>query len=149
MSCHTLYLKDALNGKDEVLKYAQQYLDTCEKYSLSFKQMLQYAINNGLREPIYDLITNEFDFIHPTEWIVYKGTDVTYWADEPRIAGYPENIITSYYEMIEFIKNGFIDENNYHYAFYYWDNSEIHKQKVLEQIKQFFVDNPGGIIVFG
>jgi hypothetical protein len=40
-------------------------------------------------------------------------------SDEPRIGGYPDNIITSENEMLEFIKTGYTDEDGKHYKFYF------------------------------
>ena len=92
------------------------------------------------------------------------------YSDEPRIGGYPDIIIKSYEEMCSFISTGYdginYDENDkeipFHYDFYFsgeidWKNGEKsnlgvnqeYRDKILNDIKQFFINHPKGIITFG
>jgi hypothetical protein len=48
--------------------------------------------------------------------------------------------------MVEFMKTGHIDEDGNNYQFYY-DENRI--EKVMDGIKQFFINHPEGIITFG
>lgn len=76
------------------------------------------------------------------------------YGDIPRIGGYPENIIRSYDEMIEFMEKGFVDEDGVHHKFYYkYSCEEVdveeEKERAIAQVKRFFDIYPDGIITFG
>lgn len=68
------------------------------------------------------------------------------YSDEPRIGGYPERIIRSYDDMLDFMKTGYIDSRDQHYMFRY---DESRYPKFMAGIKQFFINHPDGIITFG
>ena len=68
------------------------------------------------------------------------------YSDEPRISGYPEKIIRSYQEMLDFMETGFIDEKGKHHVFSY---EESRYPVFMEGIKRFFDRHSEGIITFG
>ena len=68
------------------------------------------------------------------------------YSDEPRIGGYPGNIIKSYDEMVEFIKTGYTNSEGEKFEFYY---EKERYPKFMEGIQQFFTKHPDGIITFG
>jgi len=155
-------------------KYIDQ--NTAKGYlTPDYAKMYQYAIDNKLLSIIKELaagITNTTE--RDNKWILYKDINdysvelynnkngTTYgnhdrffndnpglienYSDEPRIGGYPENVIESYDQMIEFMKTGFTDEKGNHHDFYY---EESRKDNFMLGIKQFFINHPKGIITFG
>lgn len=172
MGCHTWFSVPVITDKNEIIKIAQDFIDS-QKLSNSMKKMYQYAVDNELIHPILELsttmYTSRFKYHDNDKWILYK--DVKDWSidkikketgieldrfkyddrievysDEPRIGGYPTNIIRSYDEMIEAMNIGIIDEEGKHLQFY-WDKNRY--EKIIEGIKTFFEKHPDGIITFG
>ena len=84
---------------------------------------------------------------------LYELLSSELYGDCPRIGGYPENIIKSYDEMVEFINTGYTDEDGEHYDFYHADEVLIEDKealdRVLKVIKEFFTKHPQGVITFG
>lgn len=175
MGCHTWFSVPYKTDKREIIEIAQEYVFTTKYITKGHKKMYQFAIDNELIEPVCELASIETDCVHRenSEWILYKdirdysveeynkkhGTNyhkydkffnendvIESYSDEPRIGGYPDKIIHSYDEMVEFMKTGFNNEGGQHYDFYF-DEDRI--EKAMEGIKQFFVNHPSGIITFG
>lgn len=67
------------------------------------------------------------------------------YSNEPRIQGYPDKIVRSYDEMLEFMKIGFTNEEGKHYNFYY---DESRYDYFMNGIKTFFEKHTDGIIYF-
>lgn len=149
MGCHTWLLVPFITDKKEVLTLAQNHLNKLWKYSESYCQMYQYAIDNELEDPVCDLAMHETDCVHRVGWVFYMNVfnivDTDLYTNQPRITGYPPNIIKSYDEMLDFTSKGYIDEEGTHHSFHYSDNKEI----VNAKLKKFFEDYPEGIITFG
>lgn len=175
MGCHTWFSVPYKTGKEEIKRLAQQWLNNADHISMGHKKMYQYAIDNEIIEPVCELASYETDCSHDveTEWTLYKdikdysiekynsenGTSIDkydydacekagieYYSDEPRIKGYPSNVIKSYEEMLNFMQTGFTDSEGKHYDFYY---EESRKEAFMQGIKTFFTNHPKGIITFG
>lgn len=171
MGCHTWFSVPYETDKEKIIKFAQLWLDNSIWVSDGHRKMYQYAIDNKLEEPICEIAAIEND-CRSENWILYKGIsdyslekynkennteiqkytkeaselNLESYSDEPRIGGYPDNIIHSYDEMVEFMKTGFINDEGKQFDFYY-DKDRI--QHILIEIKQFFINHPQGIITFG
>jgi len=174
MGCHTWHSVPYLVGKEEILKKAklkieEYYPDKSKKYDREHRAMHEYAIANELETCIADIFGNRIE-----DWKLYE--DVKYvslmkyneehgtnydsiydvsqeiretfesYSDEPRIGGYPDTVIHSYDEMVEFMKTGFTDDQGRKYDFYY---DEDRKDQFMGGIKEFFTKHPDGIITFG
>lgn len=173
MGCHTWFSVPYKTDKNEIIKLAQEWLDKAEHISSGHKQMYQWAIDNEIEEPVCELASYETDCNREFEWTLYKdvkdysvemynlknGTSIDIYdydaceeakienySDEPRIGGYPERVIHSYDEMVDFMKTGFIDEEGRQRDFYYDENR---KESFMGGIKTFFERHPKGIITFG
>ena len=81
-----------------------------------------------------------------TSWNLPKDVILESYSDEPRIPCYPEKVIHSYNELLEFVRTGYTDEEGKHYEFYYDENRY---DTFMPQIEQFFKNHPDGIIDFG
>lgn len=172
MGCHTWFSVPYISDKEEIKKIAEKYINTEKWITESYRKMYQYAIDNDLEDPICELVAGATDTTHHGTWCLYKdvkhysvekynkenGTEIgrhdykdlpveieTY-SDEPRIGGYPDKVIKSYDEMVEFMKEGFTDEEGRHFDFYY-DKDRI--EKVMQGIKTFFEKHSDGVITFG
>lgn len=172
MGCHTWFSVPLKTNKKEIIEKAQFMLDN--EYSWmheSTKQMYQYAIDNELSEPCCELAYPENKSI---DWKIYvdisdyslmeynKKNNTNFqskydldeetrnslesYSDEPRIGGYPDKIIHSYQEMLDFMEEGFINNEGEKYEFYYDENRY---PIFIEGIKNFFEKHPDGIITFG
>jgi hypothetical protein len=176
MGCHTWYSVPYKTDKSEIINAAQKWLNEAKHISIGHKKIYQYAIDNEIIEPVLELASFEFDCTDRdnTKWILYKdannyfvekynkenGTNIENhdynnisklgierYGDEPRIGGYPEEVIIhSYDEMLEFIKKGYTDQEGKHHDFYYNKDRE---HEIMSNIKMFFANNPEGIITFG
>ena len=174
MGCHTWFSVPYSADKEEIVELAQKYLDNLKGSSIGHKKMYQYAIDNLLEEPILELAEYSVDGCHSENWTVYvdikkwsllqynksNGTNydsifdeavhnkipLEYYSDEPRIGGYPDKVIRSYDEMVDFMKTGFTDEEGVRHDFYY---DEDRKENFMNGIKTFFEKHPKGIITFG
>lgn len=146
MGCHTWFNIPIAKDKDLIIKKAQEKLDTDYSYLHdSEKQMYQYAIDNELCYPCCKLA---YPFHKNIDWTVYgEVTDFKHIYNQPRITGYPDRIIHSYEEMVDFINTGFIDEDGIKHEFYFWDSKKV-DTKVMKGIKLFFETYPEGIIYF-
>lgn len=175
MGCHTWFYVPVLTKKEDIIKEAQKALDENKWLHPTEKQMYQYAIDNELNVPIKQLLS-DYDDKDIDEWIMYQDVtewslnkynkeqetnieryDTEYhkliqtniiecYSDEPRIGGYPETIIKSYQEMLDFMKTGYTNDEGKHYDFYY---EEGRYPNFIEGIKTFFEKHPDGIITFG
>lgn len=175
MGCHTWYSVPYKTDKKEIITLAQKWLNEAEHISNGHKKIYQYAIDNEIIEPILELASFETDCSDRdnTKWVLYKDADTYYvekynkengtsinkynfdeikslnierFGSEPRIGGYPDTIIHSYQEMLDFMKKGYTDKEGKHYDFYYDKNREL---EIIDRIKRFFTNNPEGIITFG
>ena len=77
---------------------------------------------------------------------VYNKIELECYSNEPRIGGYPDKIIESYQDMVDFMKTGFTDEDGKKYDFYY---EEDRYNIFMNGIKLFFERHPKGVITFG
>ncbi len=173
MGCHTWFSVPYKTDKEEIIKLAQEFLNKSEYMSLGHKQMYQWAIDNKIEEPVCELASFEIDCNRQGEWSLYKDVKdfsiekhneksglsidkydydacekagIESYSDEPRIGGYPDRIIRSYDDMIDFMSTGFTDDSGKHYDFYY---DKERKEDFMSGIKQFFINHPQGIITFG
>lgn len=181
MGCHTWFYAPALEGKEEIIKLAQENLDeNPDGYDESTVKMYQLAIDNELLTPCKVLAAygreyhKYYTLIRNGKWILYKepakiqldnynkinGTDISiydvaeiqankikldYFPDDPRIDGYPDDIIDSYEKLIEVIETGLVDQYGELQEFYF----TVDKEYTLSKIKWFFDTYPGGVITFG
>lgn len=146
----------------------------------SSRQMYEYAIANDLYEPIMEMACNNYEqkytWAGDEEWVLYKeanhvaieeynrvhstnyrvwsqipeGLGLDWYGDEPRIGGYPERVIRSYEDMVDFMATGYIKgkgtEHPQHINFYY---APERYDLIMAMIRRFFDNHPTGIIVFG
>lgn len=176
MGCCTWKSVPYKTDKKEIIAAAQKWLNESNHVSVGHKKMYQYAIDNEIIEPILELASFEFECMDRdnTKWILYidanyffvekynkkNGTNIDKYdykkieelgieryGDEPRIGGYPKDvIIRSYEQMVEFMNNGYTDNEGKHFDFYY--NKE-REDEIMNNLKNFFTNNPEGIITFG
>ena len=176
MGCHTQYLVPVVHGIEAIKQLALEYLNRNDRYlHLSSRQMYEYAIANDLYEPIMEMACNNYEskctWADDDQWVLYKeanhvaveeynrvhGTNYRSWmtmqeiqidwyGDEPRIGGYPERVIRSYEDMVDFMATGFTKENGDHCNFYYAPERYDH---IMAMIRRFFINHPTGIITFG
>lgn len=173
MGCHTWFSVPYKTDKKEIIELAQNWLNKTDYISIGHRKMYQWAIDNEVKEPICELASFQTDCNIQLDWTLYKDiydyslekynkknkvnikkyseeanklTEIESYSDEPRIGGYPDKIIHSYDEMIDFMKTGYTNEEGTHHDFYIDDNR---KEMVMNGIKQFFINHPNGIITFG
>nr|QBM02707.1 hypothetical protein [uncultured archaeon] len=173
MGCHTWFSAPYETDKKKIINLAQEWLNKTEYISAGHRKMYQWAIDNELEEPVCELATFETECNRNENWILYKdirnfsvekynkenGTSyykydtffdknnvLESYSDEPRIGGYPDDIIHSYDEMVEFMKTGYTDKEGKHFDFHL---DEDRKEMVMNGIKTFFTNHPQGIITFG
>ncbi len=184
MGCHTWYKKVVDRGVvgDEKTNTLVNTIfnNLSDQLTQSEKEWYRYAIDQQLVDPILSFIVEFGEFAHEqfdgdydafmlkfgedyrfnsdygcirktSEWVLY---DDAIGYDGPRISGYPDIVITSYDEMMEFIKTGFVDSEGIHHTFSDWDvetNKHINgaSENSLRVIRKFFDDYPDGIIEFG
>jgi hypothetical protein len=176
MGCHTWFKVPLVSDKELIIKKAQEYLNSTESIWMtpSTRQMYESAVTNELCTPCTDLAypgsfaIDWIIYIDIQDWSLLEwnknhstsyespfdklpnGEALSYhlecYSDEPRIGGYPDNIISSYKEMLEFMETGWTDEKGKHYDFYY---AEERYDQFMAGIKTFFEKHPLGIITFG
>jgi len=171
MGCHTWFSVPYKTDKKEIIEMAQKSLDEWKECSDSDRQMYQYAIDMELVNPVCNLASggnknigwklykdvqdwdlDNYNIDHGTNYDsryhpdVYDKIDLESYSDEPRIGGYPDKVITSYQEMLDFMKTGFVDEEGIHHNFYY---DEGRYPTFMKGIQEFFIKHPDGIITFG
>lgn len=173
MGCHTWFSVPYKTDKKEIIEFAQNFLDNDEHMTDGYKEMYQFAIDNGLEEPICELAEIPTRCSQSMNWILYKDvTDFSLenynklhstnydkyddffgdndilesYSNEPRIGGYPDNIIRSYDEMVDFMTSGFVGVDGKKHEF----RLDLdRKDRVMKGIKTFFTNHPLGIITFG
>jgi hypothetical protein len=175
MGCHTWFSVPFKTDKEEIIKLAQDYLNSVTHYGDDYKKMYQLAIDHGLQGPILELAADGSDsnVRDPDNWILYKDIvdnsieehhkktgvlidrydyeaqkkeGLENYSNEPRIGGYPDRIVRSYDDMVDFMKTGHTLSDGTHCDF----NCDADRlDKVMEGIKQFFFKHPDGIITFG
>lgn len=172
MGCHTWFSVPVKTDKQEILKIAQDWLNrefkNLENHDI---QHFQDALNLEDEDVVCEMASEILNAGTWNNWIIYKDVtqysidkwnseneikverykyetwndSIECYSDEPRIGGYPENIIHSYEEMLEFMKTGFV-KNGKQIDFYYdverYDN-------FMGGIKTFFEKHSDGIIYFG
>jgi hypothetical protein len=91
----------------------------------------------------------EYNKLHGTNYIKYrnslKDTYIEHYSDEPRVGGYPEDIVRNYDQMMSLISTGVSTEN----GVYQFNIPEERKEFIYNQIRVFFERHPDGIITFG
>jgi hypothetical protein len=179
MGCHTWFSVPIVTDKKEIIRLAQEYLDRDSVSLRPFisdghMKMYQWAIDNEIDEVCCELATILTDYKVLGSWSLYQniryysvdkynrenGTKHDYYShvfdvnppiietysDEPRIGGYPDRIVRSYDDMVDFMKTGFVDDEGIQYDFRL---DEDRAEKVMKDIKQFFINHPDGVITFG
>lgn len=175
MGCHTWFSVPYKTDKKEIITLAQEWLNKAGHISEGHKKMYQWAIDNEVPEPVCELASFDVDGngnIDPKEWIIYKGVtclaaenynkehgtsietynyteidklDIERYSNEPRISGYPDRVIRSYDDLVNFMSTGFDNEYGHHDFII----DEDRKERVMEGIKTFFIKHPKGVITFG
>ncbi len=173
MGCHTWFSVPYKTDKKEIIEIAQNWLNKSDHVSIGHKKMYQWAIDNEIEEPVCELASFETDTNHKDGWLLYKdidkyskekynnlhgtnidfhdseawkGINIELYSNEPRIGGYPDTIIKSYDQMVEFIKTGFTNAEGTHFDFRY---EQDRKEHFMYGIETFFINHPNGIITFG
>lgn len=84
----------------------------------------------------------------------HNRLDLKWCGSEPRIGGYPDTIIQTYDQMVEFMRDGFVGQKRtgtntvaHHYVFSPMDDET--RTRVMSNIKRFFETYPDGVITFG
>lgn len=92
----------------------------------------------------------EYNRVHGTHYSWHspavENLGLEHYGDEPRIGGYPERVVRSYEDMVDFMTTGFTKENGDHCNFYYPPERYDH---IMAMIRRFFNNYHNGIIVFG
>ena len=173
MGCHTWFSVPYKTDKKEIINIAQQWLNDSIELSDDYKKMYQFAIDNELEDPICELSEISTECRMSDKWILYKGVKefslenynkshstnygiyddffkdkdiLESYSNEPRIGGYPDNIIRSYDEMVDFMYSGYVDKDGKKYDF----RLDLdRKERVMEGMKTFFINHPLGVITFG
>ncbi len=150
MGCHTWYKVPIAKGRDSVtvkirenlseLRSKDWWNDECEKEAKECER----ALKEWDTELLEEYITNYYFYVVKGVPMLFKHYEND--TDEPRIGGYPENVITSEDEMLEFIKTGFTREDGKHFDFHI---EEERRDRIFRHIKDFFKKHPDGIITFG
>lgn len=150
MGCHTWYKVPVAKGRDAVtvkilenlseLRSKDWWNDECEKEAKECER----ALKEWDTELLEEYITNYYFYVIKGVPMLFKHYEND--TDEPRIGGYPENVITSEDEMLEFIKTGFTREDGKHFDFHI---GEERRDRIFRHIKDFFKKHPDGIITFG
>jgi len=150
MGCHTWYKVPVAKGRDAVtvkirenlseLRSKDWWNDECEKEAKECER----ALKEWDTELLEEYITNYYFYVIKGVPMLFKHYEND--TDEPRIGGYPENVITSEDEMLEFIKTGFTREDGKHFDFHI---EEERRDRIFRHIKDFFKKHPDGIITFG
>jgi hypothetical protein len=150
MGCHTWYKVPVAKGRDAVTVKVREELESlrkkdwwdedCEREAKECER----ALKEWDTDVLEDCITNYYFYTVKGVPMLFKHYE--HDSDEPRIGGYPENVITSEKEMLEFIKTGFTREDGKHFDFYI---EEERRERVFKHIKKFFELHPDGIITFG
>lgn len=176
MGCHTWFSVPFVQGEEEIYKLAQQYVDTSPHFQPGgYKEMYQLAIDNKLPGVVKELAgliddcssyddswtlymgveefalrqynkENNTNLARYKDWELVESLNLESYSDEPRIGGYPEHVIRTYDQMVEFMKTGFDNNEGQHFDFYY---QEDRKENFMQGIRNFFYRHPDGIITFG
>lgn len=151
MGCHTWYFIPKHTGIDNVRKHILERIEITKQ-----KDYWDNECEQELTTLLPDLDSLDFD---SDIWWCYLDTNEFFSIvnnipgiyikypddpDEPRIGGYPDNIITSAEEMFEFMRTGFTRDDGLHFDFFIKDEDLIKKH-----IETFFNLHPDGIIEFG
>lgn len=168
MGCHTWFKIPSVIGKENIIQYLK---DEHEGYKTQkwWNDGCEAEYQDILNRGGYDVLNFDYDFeinseeikdiisysVHSSHLILkidgeYKlfQTCSEFENDEPRINGYPDRIVTSYEDMLDFMKTGFDGEYKgkiHHFDFYYDENRY---DFFMNNIKQFFIKHPDGIIRF-
>jgi hypothetical protein len=174
MGCHTWHSVPNGATKEEIIKKAQEYLasDSSKWMTESTHKMYQWAVDNELCEPCCSLAFPENSsidwtvYLDITDWSLQQynkehGTNfesqydaafkklnvqLEYYSDEPRIGGYPKDVIRSYDELVKAMETGLIGEDGTLHQFRY---DESRKEAFMQGKREFFEKHPDGIITFG
>ncbi len=176
MGCHTWFSVPHTTGKNKIIKLAQDFLNSDSfLHTAGHKQMYQYAIDNEITEPCCELASFLLPDANPCDnnWVLYQDFNhylvdaynletnagigyydcglqnivgITRYSNEPRIGGYPDRIVRSYDDLLDFMSTGFDNSQGKHFDFYY---DEDRYDKFMNDIKEFFINHPLGIIKFG
>ena len=114
-------------------EYTKEYL---QKKINVFKRQIQMVESGYCKEAV---ISKGSGYLY----IRGKGCyDSLNWCDIFRIGGYPENLLFSLDETLEFIEQNKDKIHSYHY-------NEISKKGWKEQLEDFWKEYPDGMIFFG
>jgi len=141
LGCHTWAYLPKIKGKENIIKY---WKDQQEWYY--WEDEHDFIEWGNTKDYLFDVYNSwHFLLLQPNnEWWLYES--VSEISDEPRIGGYPDKVIHSEKEMLEFMGTGFTNDEGKHFDFYYdADRYDI----FMKGIQTFFQKHPDGIITFG
>ena len=155
MGCHTWYRKPLVKGKENVQKYLIEKInsmrkkdwwnDECEIDALISLNAIEQLDENMSEELLDSVCLDDHLRIIDNEFVIFVRAN-GYDIDEPRIGGYPDNIVRSADEMFKLMKIGLINWEGKHCNFY-WDKDR--EEYIRTNITNFFNSHPDGIIEFG
>ena len=149
MGCHTLYKKLVTNNQEEIVKRVRDVIALSKHYDWYEFTSLKDLFENDeewvqeIAEYVYDSVDGLVN-VNGTYGIYDEANG--YDTDEPRIGGYPDNIITSAEEMFKAMESGLIGWKGNRCNFY-WDESR--DKNIRHNIIEFFKEYDDGIIKFG
>jgi hypothetical protein len=148
MGCHTWYEKLVTNDPKKVEESIKAVISESQYWNwyelTSLEELLES--DEEWMEEIVDYVYDNIDLIKVNGvWGIYRDAG-KYCTNEPRIAGYPECVITSAEEMFKAMETGLIGWKGNHCHFY-WD--ENRDKPIRDNITEFFNEHPDGIIRFG
>ena len=154
MGCHTWFKKPLIKGKENIQHYLKKEIDTLrtkdwwDKNCEAEVPTRLEAIENISEDMDEDLkyylgVNNSVTFVdgEPIIFVSYEDDN-----NEPRIGGYPEQIIKSADEMFKVMETGLTNSEGKHYHFRWEPEREDY---IRNHIKTFFEKYPDGIIEFG
>jgi hypothetical protein len=175
MGCHTRFRVPVLEGKETIIAEAKKNLTEATYYSVPEREMYRDAIDKELLDPVCDLACLENGWDNDGGgWVLYENivtvslrhyneihgrdfksiwelpapqqAEIETYSDEPRIAGFPDTVVKSYAELLDYMKTGMVGFDGKVYRFYY----DVARYDIfMPKIKAFFEKHPKGIITFG
>ena len=149
MGCHTWYKKLKTNNQKEILEKVRDAISVSKQYDwYEFTDLKDlFESNEEWVQEIAEYVYDSIDGLTEVDGVfgIYESAN-GYDTDEPRIGGYPETIITSSDEMFKAMEDGLIGWQGNHFNFY-WDKER--EDHIRNNITEFFISHPDGIIEFG
>ncbi|AFF28031.1 gp33 [Sphingomonas phage PAU] len=126
----------------------EELLDFYDSINLFEEYAYLIESKTKIEEGDYDTIMDFcFDYVQDYErktWQLYVQD--TTMSNEPRVANYPPIIIRSFQQFKNCFNNGVKDQDGKIQQFRY---NEERLDRFMNQIEQFFKDNPKGLMTFG